>query len=171
MVDLMGSLGVRRPFESIKCDAKIVLINVDLPSPVCPILVKASGHLCFLNILPTQMTLNWNPLFSSLRSICEVMLSKPTWLLGMTVSVWPVKTLAADILRSMIYSMSRARSIWRQRFCAALIGGSEAGDLPQRLASQNLGEKGQPLKLNVSSAASAQIDVGSRRKRAQACLP
>ena len=35
--------------------------------------------------LPTQMTLNWKPRFRSLRSICEVMLSKPTWLLGKMV--------------------------------------------------------------------------------------
>lgn len=31
------------------------------------------------------MTLNWNPRFSNFFSICEVMLSKPTWLLGYTV--------------------------------------------------------------------------------------
>jgi len=32
--------------------------------------------------LPTQMTLNWNPRLRSLRSIWDVMLSKPTWLWG-----------------------------------------------------------------------------------------
>lgn len=32
--------------------------------------------------IPTQMTLNWKPRFKSLRSIWDVMLSKPTWLLG-----------------------------------------------------------------------------------------
>lgn len=32
--------------------------------------------------IPTQMTLNWKPRFSSFFSICWVMLSKPTWLLG-----------------------------------------------------------------------------------------
>jgi hypothetical protein len=30
------------------------------------------------------MTLNWNPRFNSFFSICCVMLSKPTWLLGKT---------------------------------------------------------------------------------------
>lgn len=35
---------------------------------------------------PTHMTLNWNPRFNSLRSIWEVMLSKPTWLRGKTVA-------------------------------------------------------------------------------------
>lgn len=30
------------------------------------------------------MTLNWKPRFNSLRSIWEVMLSKPTWLRGKT---------------------------------------------------------------------------------------
>lgn len=34
------------------------------------------------------MTLNWKPRFKSFLSICEVMLSKPTWLLGKTVAVW-----------------------------------------------------------------------------------
>lgn len=37
--------------------------------------------------VPTHMTLNWNPRFRSLRSIWEVMLSKPTWLSGKMVSV------------------------------------------------------------------------------------
>ena len=32
-----GSFGVRRPFESMRCDAKMVFIRVDLPKPVCPI--------------------------------------------------------------------------------------------------------------------------------------
>jgi hypothetical protein len=36
--------------------------------------------------LPTQMMLNWNPRFKSLRSIWEVMLSKPTWLWGYMVA-------------------------------------------------------------------------------------
>lgn len=31
------------------------------------------------------MTLNWKPRFKSLRSIWDVMLSKPTWLLGAMV--------------------------------------------------------------------------------------
>jgi hypothetical protein len=33
---------------------------------------------------PTQMTLNWKPRFNSFFSICDVMLSKPTWLRGYT---------------------------------------------------------------------------------------
>ena len=95
----MGSLGSKRPFESIRCDAKMVLIKVDLPSPVWPVRIR-DVHLCsFMYIhLPTQITLNWNPLLSSLRSICDVILSNPTWLLGMTVFVWPGMTLAAAIL-------------------------------------------------------------------------
>lgn len=36
MVDLTGSSGRMRPFESIKCDAKMVLISVDFPRPVWP---------------------------------------------------------------------------------------------------------------------------------------
>lgn len=35
---------------------------------------------------PTQITLNWNPRFKSLRSIWDVMLSKPTWLWGWMVA-------------------------------------------------------------------------------------
>lgn len=34
--------------------------------------------------VPTHITLNWKPRFSSFRSICEVILSKPTWLRGKT---------------------------------------------------------------------------------------
>jgi hypothetical protein len=36
-------------------------------------------------LLPTQITLNWKPRFRSLRSIWVVILSKPTWLLGITI--------------------------------------------------------------------------------------
>lgn len=36
------------------------------------------------------MTLNWKPRFKSFLSICEVMLSKPTWLRGKTVAVWDI---------------------------------------------------------------------------------
>ena len=38
-----------------------------------------------LSDLPTQMTLNWKPRFNSFFSIWDVMLSKPTWLLGAMV--------------------------------------------------------------------------------------
>lgn len=38
--------------------------------------------------IPTQITLNWKPRLSSLRSIWVVMLSKPTWLLGITGPCW-----------------------------------------------------------------------------------
>lgn len=38
------------------------------------------------NNIPTQMTLNWKPRLSNLRSIWEVMLSKPTWVSGWTVA-------------------------------------------------------------------------------------
>ena len=38
--------------------------------------------------IPTQMTLNWKPRLRSLRSIWVVMLSKPTWLLGITGPCW-----------------------------------------------------------------------------------
>ncbi len=76
----------------------MVLIRVDFPKPVWPV------HMLALNIveeilaalhLPTQMTLNWKPRFKSLRSIWFVMLSKPTWLLGMTGFCWLLMTLAA----------------------------------------------------------------------------
>src|SRR5882762_3461178 len=36
VVCLTGSSASSRPFESIKCEAKIVFINVDFPRPVCP---------------------------------------------------------------------------------------------------------------------------------------
>lgn len=36
VVDRIGSSGDRRPLLSIRCEAKMVLINVDLPSPVWP---------------------------------------------------------------------------------------------------------------------------------------
>ena len=37
VVERTGSLGVRRPFESIRWDAKMVLTRVDFPRPVCPV--------------------------------------------------------------------------------------------------------------------------------------
>lgn len=44
----------------------------------------SAGHRARAGNIPTHMTLNWNPRFNSLRSIWEVMLSKPTWLWGKT---------------------------------------------------------------------------------------
>ena len=35
--------------------------------------------------IPTHITLNWKPRLRSLRSIWFVILSKPTWLLGITI--------------------------------------------------------------------------------------
>lgn len=43
------------------------------------------------------MMLNWKPLLSNFRSICVVMLSNPTWLLGIT-GVWFDKTFADAIV-------------------------------------------------------------------------
>jgi hypothetical protein len=43
--------------------------------------------------LPTHMTLNWKPRFKSFFSICDVMLSKPTWLRGKTVLCEAAETL------------------------------------------------------------------------------
>jgi hypothetical protein len=43
-----------------------------------------------MNFIPTQMTLNWKPRLSSFFSICWVMLSKPTWLLGNTAFPWGI---------------------------------------------------------------------------------
>lgn len=75
----------------------MVLIRVDFPRPVCPVgsIVRQYSNLDLSGApcgdgsfaspwyhVPTQMTLNWKPRFRSLRSICEVMLSKPTWLWG-----------------------------------------------------------------------------------------
>lgn len=40
VVDRTGSSGASLPFESIRCDAKIVLINVDFPRPVCPVVFQ-----------------------------------------------------------------------------------------------------------------------------------
>ena len=47
------------------------------------------AHICYITTfhvlyIPTQITLNWKPRFKSLRSICDVILSKPTWLRGYT---------------------------------------------------------------------------------------
>ena len=72
----------------MRCEAKMVLIRVDFPKPVCPthdIIIRKSRYLfaTFCD-LPTHITLNWKPRFRSLRSIWVVMLSKPTWLLGIT---------------------------------------------------------------------------------------
>lgn len=36
VVERTGSSGVSRPFESIRWEAKMVLIKVDFPRPVCP---------------------------------------------------------------------------------------------------------------------------------------
>lgn len=70
----------------------MVLMSVDLPKPVWPVEAVSvpvrhpmHRHHQRVRNLPTQITLNWNPRFSSLRSICDVMLSKPTWLEGVMV--------------------------------------------------------------------------------------
>jgi hypothetical protein len=69
----------------------MVLMRVDFPRPVCPGVPQVRGcaanndGYCHEDLnLPTQITLNWNPRFNSLRSICVVILSKPTWLRGYT---------------------------------------------------------------------------------------
>ena len=36
VVERTCSSGASLPFESIRCDAKMVLIRVDFPRPVCP---------------------------------------------------------------------------------------------------------------------------------------
>jgi hypothetical protein len=67
----------------------MVLMRVDFPRPVCP---RRKSEQLDMNQstesriyhIPTQITLNWNPRFKSLRSICVVILSKPTWLRGYT---------------------------------------------------------------------------------------
>lgn len=41
VVDRTDSSGRIRPLESMRWDAKMVLINVDFPSPVCPALVRS----------------------------------------------------------------------------------------------------------------------------------
>jgi hypothetical protein len=38
-----GSSGCKRPFESIRWDAKIVFMRVDLPKPVCPAIEVSSA--------------------------------------------------------------------------------------------------------------------------------
>jgi hypothetical protein len=79
------SSGRKRPLESIKWDANMVLMRVDFPSPVWPVIhMSMLIHIEAQVDLPTHMTLNWKPRFSSFFSICCVMLSKPTWLLGKT---------------------------------------------------------------------------------------
>ena len=85
----------------MRCDAKMVFIRVDLPKPVCPdceyFVRKRDTTMATGLDLPTQMTLNWKPRFRSLRSIWVVMLSKPTWLFGMTGFDWVDMTLAVAI--------------------------------------------------------------------------
>jgi hypothetical protein len=44
VVERMGSSGCRRPLESMRCDAKMVLMRVDLPSPVWPVEGDARQH-------------------------------------------------------------------------------------------------------------------------------
>lgn len=73
----------------------MVLMSVDLPKPVWPVnpvsfqfsswADQPPRRLDNARHSPTQITLNWNPRFNSLRSICDVMLSKPTWLPGVIV--------------------------------------------------------------------------------------
>ena len=55
-----------------------------------------------LHNLPTQMTLNWKPRFKSLRSIWVVMLSKPTWLLGITCPCWGEMVEMGDIAVAIV---------------------------------------------------------------------
>lgn len=45
MVERTGSLGVKRPFESIRWEAKMVLIRVDFPRPVWPIYRFSIKHI------------------------------------------------------------------------------------------------------------------------------
>jgi len=40
VVDRTGSSGASLPFESIRCEAKMVLMRVDFPRPVCPEITK-----------------------------------------------------------------------------------------------------------------------------------
>jgi hypothetical protein len=44
VVERTGSSGASRPFESIRCDAKIVLMRVDFPRPVCPRAQREQEH-------------------------------------------------------------------------------------------------------------------------------
>jgi hypothetical protein len=58
VVCLTGSSLSRRPFESIKCDAKMVFISVDFPRPVCPGKKYVWGYGHGGKNTPTTMTLN-----------------------------------------------------------------------------------------------------------------
>jgi hypothetical protein len=49
--------------------------------------------------LPTHMTLNWKPRFKSFFSICDVILSKPTWLRGKTVLCEAAEALALAMVK------------------------------------------------------------------------
>ena len=59
VVDRTASDGDSRPLELIRCEAKSVLISVDLPKPVWP---RQKGELLGAHrddtFVPTQMTLN-----------------------------------------------------------------------------------------------------------------
>jgi hypothetical protein len=52
------------------------------------------------------MTLNWNPRFRSLRSIWDVMLSKPTWLSGSMVAAGmaAISAVMDKLMRTLLYS-------------------------------------------------------------------
>ena len=64
--------------------ASISPIRFDLQNTSVSGMFRDFGSLA----IPTQITLNWNPRLRSLRSIWVVMLSKPTWLLGITGPCW-----------------------------------------------------------------------------------
>ena len=67
--------GSTRPFDSTKWDANNVLIKVDLPRPVWPIIegqVSYFSGIIRIEHPPTTITLNWKPRLRSLCSICRV---------------------------------------------------------------------------------------------------
>lgn len=45
VVERMISSGLRRPLDSMRCEAKMVLIRVDLPSPVWPVVRRETRQL------------------------------------------------------------------------------------------------------------------------------
>jgi len=78
--------------------------------------------------IPTHITLNWKPRFNSFRSICEVILSKPTWLRGKTVAVGTEGVVVVAIVK-------------RARIMAAAGVGVKEGYLERGKGRKQLGDR------------------------------
>lgn len=53
-----GSSGEVRPFDSIRCEAKMVLIKVDFPSPVWPIQTTSQSNITLISLVKRESRTN-----------------------------------------------------------------------------------------------------------------